>query len=343
MTLARSCLAETAVVTALVQEMLAEVGAGWNIGTFGALAEFHHVAQDPLPMITLTRTGGDAVTGRGAIRVALVADVLPVAYEGLAKDPQAWNHALSFCLREEFAGMGRHSVLTELGADHDALREIDRDAILFDVGLGAPHIDFCVRTHDAELIAVLRQATGQSILASRHPAMATIVATSPHRVCISRLGRIEVYQPIPSPGPAARSPIGPHTHVLPDLLRRGRSHSANAPIPHGWVPGLNLHPPSPIADSLGHPQPFDAGVHTAFQVLLRAYAPPGVMAEKDRIVQAVLAGEKPQDYLVAPTRAERMAQRVALRQMLHTHQGTPALPDWLATLDRGVETLDAAT
>jgi len=124
MTLARSCLAETAVVTALVQEMLAEVGAGWNIGTFGALAEFHHVAQDPPPLITLTRTGGDAVTARGAIRIALATDVLPVAYEGLAKDPQAWTHARSFCLREESAGMGRHSVLTELGADHDARRSL---------------------------------------------------------------------------------------------------------------------------------------------------------------------------------------------------------------------------
>jgi Family of unknown function (DUF6925) len=226
---------EPAVTIALLQEMLAEVGAGWNIGTFGALAEFHHVAQDPAPMITLTRTGGDAVTARGAIHVALAADVLPVAYEGLANDPQAWTHALSFCLREEFAGMGRHSVLTELGADHDALREIDRDAILFDIGIGAPHIDFYVRTDDAALIAVLRQAAGQSILQPRHPAMAAIVATSPHRVCISRLGRVEVYQPIPS-GPGARSPIGPHTHLLPQLLRHGRSHSANAPTPMAGCP-----------------------------------------------------------------------------------------------------------
>jgi uncharacterized protein DUF6925 len=331
---------EPAVAIALLQEMLAEVGAGWNIGTFGALAEFHHVAQDPPPLITLTRTGGDAVTARGAIRIALAADVLPVAYEGLAKNPQAWTHALSFCLREESAGTGRHSVLTELGADHDALREIDRAAILFDIGIGAPHIDFYVRTDDAALIAVLRQAAGQSILGPGHPAMAAIVATSPHRVCISRLGRVEVYQPIPS-GPGARSPIGPHTHLLPQLLRHGRSHSADAPIPDGWVPALNLHPPNPVADSLGRPQPFDAGTHTAFQVLLRAYAPPGVMAEKDRIVRAVLAGEKPQDYLVALSRAERRAARVALRQMLHTHQGTPALPDWLATFDRGAETPNA--
>jgi hypothetical protein len=49
---------------ALLQEMLAEVGVGWNVRTFGALAEFHHVAQDPSSLITLTRTGRDTVTAQ---------------------------------------------------------------------------------------------------------------------------------------------------------------------------------------------------------------------------------------------------------------------------------------
>ena len=235
--------------------------------------------------------------------------------------------------------MGGRGVLTELGADRGALRDIDRDALLFDLGVEAPHVDFCVRTADAELIAVLRQAAGQSILGPGHPAMAAIVATSPHRVAISRLGRVEVYQPIPS-GPGARAPIGPHTHLLPQLLRNARSHSANMPIPDGWAPALNLHPASPVTDSLGHPRPFDASAHTAFQVLLRQYAPPGVVAEKAMIVRAVLAGDGPHGYLVAPTRAERKAARVALRQMLHTHPGVPGLPDWLAVFDRGAEKPD---
>lgn len=331
---------ELAIPVALLQEMLAEVGASWNIGTFGALAEFHHVAHDPPPLITLTGTGGEAVTSRGAIRVALGADVLPVAYEGLAKDPRAWSHAVSFCLRDGSATMGRRSVLSELGADRDAVLADDRKAILFDVGVGAPHVDFCVRTHDERLIDELRQATGQCIVNFSHPAMAAIIAASPHRVCISRLGRVEVYQPIPS-GPGARAPVGPHTHLLPQLLRNGRSHSANTPVPDGWVPALNLHPANPVVDAVGHPRSFDAGVHTALQALLSHYAPPGVVAEKTRIMLAVLAGETPQTYVPAPTRAGRKAARVALRQMLHTHPETAALPDWLEIFDRGAEHLDA--
>ena len=332
--------AEPALTVALVQQMLAGVGAGWNIGTFGALAEFHHVAQDPPPVVTLTGTGGEAVTSRGAIRVQLAADVFPVAYEGLAKDPRGWTHGVSFCLRESLAAMGGRSVLTELGADDDAVLDGDRKAILFDVGVGAPQVDFCVRTEDERLIDELRRAAGQCILNFSHPAMAAIIAGSPHRVSISRLGRVEVYQPIPS-GPGARAPIGPHTHLLPQLLGNARSHSANVPIPDGWVPAVNLHPASPVADALGHPRPFDADAHAAFQTMLRAYAPPGVISEKDRIVRAVLAGEEPKDYLVAPTRAERKAARVALRQMLHTHPRAARLQDWLALFDRGAERPDA--
>jgi hypothetical protein len=54
-----------------------------------------------------------------------------------------------------------------------------------------------------------------------NPAMGMILAANPHRVFISRLGRIEVYQPIPPP--SGKSPEGPHTHVLPRLLKSGRT------------------------------------------------------------------------------------------------------------------------
>ncbi len=327
---------ETAVVAALLQEMLADTAAGWSLGTFGALAEFHHVAADPAPLLRLSSGGGEVVTALGAIRAEASSGLLPVAYEGLAKNPRAWNHGVSFCLRREFAGMGRRGVLIELGRDREALRAEDRDAILFDVGIAAPQVDFCVRTADAPLIARLREAAGQSIVDPGHPAMAAIIAASPHRVCISRIGRVEVYQPIPS-GPGARAPIGPHTHLLWQLLRSGRSHSANLPIPDGWVPVLDLHPASPVTDSLGRSRPFDLGSHAAFQALLRQYAAPGVLAEKTRVAQAVLSGEKPDDYPPAPTRSGRKAARVALRQMLHTHPQAPHLADWLDLFDRGAE------
>ena len=47
--------------------------------------------------------------------------------------------------------MNRRTVLTELGADRDALRPEDRGSILFDLGLGALQADFCVRIDDPDI------------------------------------------------------------------------------------------------------------------------------------------------------------------------------------------------
>ena len=80
-----------------------------------------------------------------------------------------------------------------------------------------------MRIGDPDLAARLREHTGRAVFEHGNPAMGMILAANPPRVFISRLGRIEVYQPIPPP--SGKSPEGPHTHVLPKLLR------AAGPIP----------------------------------------------------------------------------------------------------------------
>ena len=76
--------------------------------------------------------------------------------------------------------------------------------------------------------------------------MHEMLRLSPHRVLVGPCGRIEVYQTIPPVD--GRSPDGPHTHVLPKLLRAGRTHAANLPIPDGLVPCLTIHPSRPDPD-----------------------------------------------------------------------------------------------
>ncbi len=71
------------------------------------------------------------------------------------------------------------------------------------------------------------------------------------RVCISALGRIEVYQHIPPAGRHVRTPEGPHTHLLLRLLKAGRGHAADTPIPPGFVACLTLYPVSPPAHPPG--------------------------------------------------------------------------------------------
>ena len=182
-----------------------------------------------------------------------------------------------------------------------------------------------MRIGDRGLAARLREHTGRAVFEPGNPAMGMILAANPHRVFISRLGRIEVYQPIPPP--SGKSPEGPHTHVLPKLLKSGRTHPATEPVPDGLVPCAHLYPPHPARDALGEARPFDATHHHAFQQMMAACGDPVTMAIKRRVVDAVLAGEPPR--LVAGDRHGRTSIRIALRQMrAEGHASSTSAPGW---------------
>jgi hypothetical protein len=227
--------------------------------------------------------------------------------------------------------MNQRVVLTEIGPDHQALREEDRNSVLFDLGLGALQADFCVRVDDVNVAAHLRQHAGRPVFEAGNPAMGIILHANPHRVFVSRLGRIEVYQPIPPV--SGKSPEGPHTHVLPKLLKAGRTHPATEPIPPGFIPCAHLYPPHPARDGLGLPHPFEAGRFDAFQAIMAAFGDPAGTAIKQRVREAVGAGESPAE--IAEDRHGRTRVRIALRQMKAAGDASPALTAWLANLDQG--------
>jgi hypothetical protein len=167
-------------------------------------------------------------------------------------------------------------------------------------------VDFCVRTNDAGFIATLRAHEGEAVA----PLMGTLIESSPTRVALSRLGRIEVYQHIDQ----VRSPDGPHTHVSQQLLKSGRTHSANIPVPDGYLPCLALHPPHPLFDILGRERLFETKHHVAFQPLLERWGDADYLAEKRRAeyeISAELAR-----YDAPTTRIGRLALRVAIRQRM---------------------------
>jgi hypothetical protein len=304
---------------------MADAEAQWSLGTFGAIAEF---SRDPGEPVELVRTPAvlSAATMRGGIRIALRDDIRPIAFETTTRE--SWSHRVALCLPEDRCLMGRRAVLTELGPDGDALRAEDRDAILFDLGLDRSHVDLCVRVADPATVARLRACVGRAVFEAGNPAMGVILAASPHRVFVSRLGRIEVRQPIPSAD--GTSPEGPHTHVLPKLLHHRRTHAATEPIPDGWVPCAHLYPAHPARDHMGRGRPFDAAHHDAFQRILGRFGDPAVTALKQRVVAAVNAGEDPSVVAVTNARFARTNVRVALRQLKATHTGLSSLPAWMA-------------
>lgn len=212
---------------------------GWSLGVFGGIAEFIRVPGEPA---RLEEAPGrvEVVTERGGLRVIAHPEAVIVDYEMPSRHEARRVRALACCLPQASAARAGRDCITEVGPDPAPLRPQDEGHVLFDLGIGLGAVEACVRTGAPELIAALRAARGRGLFEAPG-LMGAMLAHAPHRVFISALGRIEVYQPIP---PAdGRSPDGPHTHVLPKLLAHRRTHAASIPIPDGLVPCLSIHPP----------------------------------------------------------------------------------------------------
>lgn len=290
-------------VETLLRTQIIDPDCAWSLGSYGAVAAFRRNPDEPAHPLDDGRIG--LATDRGAIALTVSPALRPFAYE--TGFTGGWSQAVALCLPAAGCAKGRRVVLTELGPDAAAARPQDRDGILFDLGLGLEAIDACVRVTDQALIARLRAVTDRPLFEAGNPVVHALKVSSPHRVFVARPGRIEIYTAIPAPDGVVDP--GPHSHILPKLLRLRRTHAATAPIPRGWVPVAALHPAHPGKDASGLSIPFDAARHAAFERLLDAWGDPGLVAVR----RAVLAGEV-LDPVVADGRFARSAIRAAQAQ-----------------------------
>jgi hypothetical protein len=260
---------------ALLLDHIRDPHASWACGRFGAIAEFHRDPAEPAEIATGPAV--EASTSRGAIRLEVLPELRPVAYETISSCIESWGQGVALCLPRDRAAMSGRAVVTELGPDRDSVRPQDRDAVLFDLGLGGEQADICVRSADPEAIDLLRAACGRPVL-QNGALMHRLPNLSPHRVFCCRMGRVEVYQPIPVPD--GKSPEGPHTHVLPRLLAHGRLNAATVPVPEGWLAGMSLFPAHPLLRADGAPTAFDVARYHAFQSLMTQFGDPALVAGK---------------------------------------------------------------
>lgn len=314
-------------ISTVLQQHLKSPASSFSIGSFGAIAEFHRDREERLTFDKPDQL--TVATARGAIRIVVNEAVQPLAYETLSANPDRWQHGVAFCLPAAKATRDRRYTVTELGPDRNALHKADRNAILFDLGVGATNIDFCVRTDDSPLITLLRKAEGESLLKPISGVRDAVIQASPSRVILSNLGRLEVYQPIG----ITKTPEGPHTHLLPKLLVSNRTHSADIPIPDKLTPCLALHPPNPLVDQAGRCIPFNLSYLTDFCELLDQWGLREYIREKKELSRAVLHGVVPSEYPGPKTRVTRTALRIALRQMRQQSVFDPHIINWCRYFD----------
>lgn len=212
--------------------LCADLGArgAWTMGVPGAIAEFDPAADatsiDVAPAGEATVV--TAVTATGAMRIRI--DDRTRAF-GFGTDAAPEEPAATVLVRTG-AGLPPAQGLTEVGADPDPVVDDGPGAVLFDLGLDRSAARFMVRVADRELMMLLRQVGGAPIEALDTTIWQTMVEVSPTRVVETAIGRIEVTAPIPPPD--GESPIGCHTHLLPEILALGLDLPSEMTVPPGW-------------------------------------------------------------------------------------------------------------
>ena len=325
-------------IVELVHRYLADPQASWCVATYGAIAEFH-IKDIKNMKSTFSETGGNVITDWGSMSINLTKSVRIIPYETLARRKKFWLHGINFCLPKSEAQMASRSVLTELGEDKEPLKSSNSSNYLFDLGLDIKHIDACIRTADEELLKTLRKNIGKSLFDATNTSFFAIKEASPERVFKSKLGKIEVRQTIGSTSRNIPTPPGPHTHVLPKLLKHKRTHANNIFIPPECSPSLGLFPPNPILNEEGGPKPFDTEYFNQFQEILNLYGNEKILEAKSNTKKAVLSGKYPPSARNLD-RKIRAAKRISLRQLLWTNGESKALSKWRSEFENTKDDLD---
>lgn len=279
--------------------------AGFAVGTFGAIAEFLH---PPDAQVTVEHGPGEpagvhtAICDDGALRIDLRSPVSAHLSAHAWRRPTGtddWTHAVAICLPDEAAAGPARTTVTVLGPDPDPLV---RPGTLVDLGLGVHHLEACIRTTDTDLIDRCEAAE-----ALDGPLVHAIFHAGAARVFRSAVARIEVETPIPPVD--GESPLGPHTHLLPDLLAHRRTHPATDPIPQGLVPVASVFPPHPRRDALGREHPYDAATDADFDEILERFGDPDEV-EATRRARAGLPEPDRAELSAAARRGHRVGARL---------------------------------
>jgi predicted Fe-S protein YdhL (DUF1289 family) len=222
------------------QAWLRDPALAWSAGTYGALAEFRRDAGEKADIL-IDEAGGRVVTARGGLHVHLSEKFKALDLVEPGDDAEGAPTRVAFSMHQAKILMRPSPVIVERGPDRNALRGEDRTGILFDLGFNTRHTAFCVRTADPQLLGLLRAHHGKPLFVRGAPVLEALREANPHRVVMTPLARIEVFGPIPRHAPGARTPDGPHTHLVPELLARNLPHEPGLRFPPTYRPCLTVH------------------------------------------------------------------------------------------------------
>ena len=207
----------------------------WVMGVVGAVGEF---VAAPGASAQVTHHGDilDARTLNGAMRMVINEDVRALTFD---PDDQTTPPRVVLAVKRERKRAPVSDRVARLSEDTPQLTGAASET-LFDLGLGRKEARCCVRVGDGAAKRALLCAEGQPFQTALAKLAPALLAESPARVIDTALGRMEVQGQIPPP--TARSPDGPHTHLLPDHLAMMRAMPVGMDVPRAYLPGAIFYP-----------------------------------------------------------------------------------------------------
>ncbi len=227
-------------ITAFVKTSLESHGGTWLMGCHGGVGEFATrggEGQATRRPVTVTVTDRQLTARTAGAAMALAITPSTRAWAMTRPDRPDLIALTTPRLAGAAPGPG---VLTDLGPDPAPLHDAAPGARLYDFGLARDDMRFCVRADVADLRAELDAAAGTPFPDHMTAIAHGIFGHGPVRVITTGLGRMEVTAPIPAPG--GRSPDGPHTHLLPDLIALGRATPPGMDLPRDHQLGALFYP-----------------------------------------------------------------------------------------------------
>ena len=214
---------------------LEDVKGTWVFGVVGAVGEF---TAAPCERVSLIYEDDVilAHTKNGAMQIKINDEVRALTFE--QSDPTIASLIL-LVVKKKSGNIPTANVITDLGKDVKPLFKSDNQR-LFDLGLGRKEARFSVRVASGSASKALKNTLGQNFKKAFPFIAEALIQESPTRVIDTAIGRIEVQGKIPPP--EASSPLGPHTHLLPNELETGRPLPIGMEIPSSYLPGAIFYP-----------------------------------------------------------------------------------------------------
>lgn len=216
-----------------VESRFTEVQGTFVAGVHGAVAE---VLRAPGEAFEARRAGATLTlrTARAALRLEAPPHLAAFEMTRAGAAP-----LIALAVPAGRVGPEGPRALTALGPDTEALLARDGGGMRFDLGLGRRAARFSIRC-SAGLASRVADHCGAPWPECLARIGGAVLAESPVRVVEAPCLRAEVDAPIPPP--EGRSPEGPHTHLLPEVLAQGLDAPPGLALPKGYILSLLFYP-----------------------------------------------------------------------------------------------------